>query len=97
MKQTDALSLAQIKIGLPLTDPLEPELVGFLVALGPRSPNSRALFRVEHPELEAGHVSGLAHLPSQGIDLACEMALGQPAYRWVAGHLTDSVGVGGQQ
>ncbi len=91
------LTLLEVQVRLPLANPFQPELVSLLVALGAGRPDRRTLLGVQHPELEAGHVGGLAHLAAQGIDLAGEVSLGQTADGGVAGHLSDGVQVDGEQ
>jgi hypothetical protein len=46
---------------------------------------------IEEPKLDAGLVRNPAHHAIQGVDLANEMALPQPADCRVAGHLADRV------
>ena len=51
VQQPDSLALFAVEQGLALTHPLQAELVSFLVALSPRSPNRRPLLGVEHAKL----------------------------------------------
>ena len=91
MKQLGDLPLTNIQVGLTLTNPLHPKLISFFVALSPWCPHSRASLGVEHSELKSGHVGALAHLSTERINLPCEVPLGQPSNRRVAGHLPDGV------
>ena len=91
------LSLEDSQPGLQLTKMLHPELVGFLVALGPGGLDGRALGRVQQPKLDAGHVGGHAHLSPQGIDLADDVALGLAPDGGVTAHLGDGVDVPRQE
>ena len=72
-------------------------MIGLFVALGARGPDGRAFFSVEHPELETGHAGVLAHFPAQGVDFTGQVAFGEAADGWIAGHLADSVGVDGEK
>lgn len=65
--------------------------VKLAVRLRPWTPDGRTLAPVEHAELNARTVDGPRHDPVQRIDLADEMALAQPAYGRIAGHLADRV------
>ena len=91
MNQLGDLPLTNIQVGLTLTNPLHPKLISFFVALSPWRPHSRASLGVEHSELKSGHVGALAHLSTERINLPCEVSLGQPSNRRVAGHLPDGV------
>src|SRR6185503_876024 len=79
VQQFIRLRLFYVKIRFPLTNPLEAKLVSLLVALRSGSPNAGPLFGVEHAKLKASHVSGFAHLPSEGINFPRQVALGQAA------------------
>ncbi len=63
--------------------------VELAVGLGAGALHGRSLAAVEHPELDAGLVGDAAHQPVEGIDLAHQMALAEPADGRVAGHLAD--------
>ena len=67
------------------------------VGLGTRAAHGRALADVEDPELDAGTVYGAAHETVQRVDLAHQLALGQPADGRVAGHFPDVFRVMGNQ
>jgi hypothetical protein len=67
------------------------------VALRARSPDSRPLAAVEHPELNHGEIGGSAHDPSKRIDFADDSALRDSANRWVARHLSDCLESAGNQ
>ena len=77
MQNPGNLALLDIYIRFPFANPLEPELVGFLVTLCARCPDGRTSLGVEHPKLQAGHVGGFAHLAPQRVNLPRQMALGQ--------------------
>src|SRR5439155_14962667 len=62
-----------------------------LVALRPQRAHGRPVPRVEHAELDAGLVGVATHLAAQRVDLLHEVALGDAADRWIAGHLRDLV------
>ncbi|MEY4227773.1 MAG: hypothetical protein RLZ84_365, partial [Actinomycetota bacterium] len=91
------LGLLAVQVRLTLAHPLQPKLVGLLVTLRPGGPNRRPLLGVQHPELQPTEVRGLAHFPSDGVDLPCQMPFGQPSHRRVARHLADRVELDGQQ
>jgi hypothetical protein len=59
------------------------------VGLGARPLHRRTFAPVQHAELDAGGVSDLAHEAVQGVDLADQMALAEPANGRIAGHLAD--------
>jgi hypothetical protein len=59
------------------------------VALCARSPHSRALAAVQHPELNHGEVSSSSHDSSERIDLPDYGSLGDAANRRIARHLPD--------
>ena len=71
--------------------------VELAVGLRTGAANSRPPTAVEHAELDPGAVDGAAHDAVQGVDLAHEVALAQPADRRVAGHHADGLGLVGQQ
>ena len=63
--------------------------VQLAVGLGARAPHRRSLAAVQHAELDAGPVDRAAHDAVERVDLAHQMALGEPADRRVARHLAD--------
>ena len=71
--------------------------VELAVGLGARPLHGRPLAAVENAELDAGAVDHPAHDAVEGIDLAHEMPLAEPADRRVARHLADGVGLVGDQ
>ncbi len=71
--------------------------VELAVGLGARAAHRRPLAAVEQAELDAGAVDGAAHHAVERVDLAHQMALGQPADRRVARHLADRRTFVGQQ
>src|SRR5260370_28558165 len=87
------LPLFYIELLLTFTHPFESELIGLLVTLSAWRPNRRSLFRVQHPELQSGHIGGFPHFATDGIDFTGQMALCQASNGRIAGHLTDSVEV----
>jgi hypothetical protein len=91
------LALFDIEVGFALANPLEPKLIGFLVALRTWGPNARASFSVQHPKLKTGHICCLAHFAAEGVDLAGEVTFGQTTDGWVAGHLADGIGIDRKQ
>src|SRR5438445_7353098 len=97
MKQLGSLPLSQIEVRLPLTYPLESELIRLFVALSPGRPYGRSLLGVEHPELQASHIGGLAHLTAECIDFPCEMSLCQPPNCGITRHLANGIYIGCQQ
>ena len=72
-------------------------LVETAVRLGPGPLHRRPLGPVEHPELDARAVDGPPHDAVQGIDLAHQVALAQPADRRIAGHFADGVDAMGDE
>ncbi len=90
------VSLMELHPGHRLQLTLHPELIGLLVALGPRRPDGRAFRGIQHAPLDAGGVRVQAHHPAEGIDFPDHVALGKPANRRIAGHLRDRVEVLGQ-
>src|SRR6266508_1531570 len=67
------------------------------VALRARRPHGGTLGAVEHTELDRRAIGGAAHDAAQGVHLAHDGALGDPADRGIAGHLADGVEVGGEK
>ena len=59
------------------------------IGLGARPAHRRTLASVEHPKLDAAGIGDPAHQPVQRIDLADQVALAEPADRWIAGHRAD--------
>jgi hypothetical protein len=59
------------------------------VTLRARSPDCRALAAIQHPELQAGQVSGPCHDAAECIDLANHRTFGHAADGRVARHLAD--------
>jgi hypothetical protein len=96
MEQAHGLALFAVQSRLALANPLQTELVGLLIALGTRSPDRRSLLGVQHPKLKPAEVGGLAHLSTQSVDFSGEVALGKPANRRIAGHLSDGIQIDGQ-
>ena len=62
------------------------------VGLGARAAHRRPLAAVEHAELDAAGVRHPAHEAVEGVDLAHEMALPEPADRRIARHGADGRG-----
>src|SRR6185503_21162192 len=59
------------------------------ITLCPRGPDRRPFRPVEHPKLNSGEIRGPSHHATERVDLAHHRALGDPADRRVAGHLTN--------
>ena len=59
------------------------------IGLGARPAHRRAFAPIEDPELDAASVGHAAHQPIQGVNLADEMPLPQPANRRIARHGAD--------
>src|SRR2546422_4047224 len=97
VKEFGRLALPEVQVRLPFANPLEPELIGLLIALRTRCPNSRPFLGVQHPELEASHVRRLTHLTTERVNLTDQMTFGQSTDGWIAGHLADRIGIDGQQ
>ncbi len=97
VKNFRCLSLFYIQIWLRFANPFHAKLVGLFIALSARSPDSRTFFGVQHPELQPGHVRVPAHLPTQSINFARQMPLGESADGRVARHLSDCVCIHGKQ
>src|SRR3954467_7815725 len=74
-KQSGSLTLAQIQVRLPLTNPLQSKLVGLLIALGARSPNGGTFLGVQHAKLEPSHIRRFRHFATQGVDLPNQVPL----------------------
>ncbi len=75
----------------------DPGAVALLVGLRARCPHRRAAAPVQHLELDAGGVDGLAHQTAESIDLPDQLALGGAAHGWIARHRGDGVGGEGTQ
>jgi len=89
--------LEQGEARLGLDGPADLALVELAVDLGPRRPHGRPLARVQGPELDPGAVGGAPHEPPEGIHLAHEMTLADPADGGVAAHLAQGLDVVGEQ
>ena len=63
--------------------------VELAVGLGARPAHGRALATVEKAELDSGLIGDAAHHAVEGIDLAHQMALAEPADGRIAGHGAD--------
>jgi hypothetical protein len=68
-----------------------------LVALRAGAPDGRAARGVEQAELNAHGVGHDSHDAAERVDLAHEVALGDPADRGIAGHLRDQIPVHREQ
>ena len=82
-------ALDDLEIGRGADRRLHGLAVELAVGLGARALHGRPLGAVEQPELDAGRVGHPAHQAVQGIDLAHQMALAEPADGRIAGHLAD--------
>ena len=65
--------------------------VGGFVALAAGGPDGRAAAQVEGLRLKRGKVGIATHFAAEGVQLADQVALGEPADRWVAGHARQGV------
>ena len=63
--------------------------VKLAVGLGAGALHRGAFAPVQHAELDAGGVSHPAHQAVEGVDLADQMPLAEPANGRIAGHLAD--------
>ena len=63
--------------------------IEFAVGLGAGPTHRRPLAAIEDPELDAAGIGHAAHQAVQGIDLAHQMALAEPADGRIAGHGAD--------
>ena len=63
--------------------------VKLAVGLGAGALHRRAFAAVQHAELDAGGIGHLAHQAVEGVDLADQMPLAEPANGRIAGHLAD--------
>ena len=86
-----------LKIGRRADGGLHGGLIERPVGLGAGALDGRALGAVQEPELDAGGVGDAAHEAVEGIDLAHQVALAEPADGRIAGHFADGCeGVGDQ-
>jgi hypothetical protein len=86
-----------MKIWLAFEHFTHPDAVLLLVTLGARGPHGWSAGGIEQPKLNAYSVSDFAHDSAQGINFTHQMSLGNAAYRRVAGHLGDKIGIQGKQ
>ena len=93
-KDIDNRVAADLEVGLLGQQRLHGLAVELAIGLGARAAHGRPLGKIEGAELDAGAVDGAAHDAVQGIDLAHQMALAQPADGGIAGHLADRVDAG---
>ena len=82
-------ALDHLEIGGGADGRLHGLAVELAVGLGARALHGRTLGAVEQPELDAGGVGDAAHQAVEGIDLAHQVALAEPADGRIAGHLAD--------
>ena len=97
LKELHHLPLLQVQPRLRFEHLLHAQPVKVAIGLGPRRPHRRALFGVEHPELDAGGVDIARHLAAEGVDLADQVPLGQTADGRIARHLPAHVQMQRQQ
>ena len=95
--QLSHLSLLDEEIRLALQHLAHLEAVLLLVTLGARRPHGRPPGSIEQAKLDSHRVSDFAHDPAQGIHLAYQMALGNPAHGRIARHLGNQVHVEREQ
>ncbi len=72
-------------------------MVALLVLLRARAAHGRAAAAVEQPELDPAGVGDAAHRAAQGVDLADQVALAEPADGRVARHAGHRVRSQGDQ
>ncbi len=89
--------LPQGQVRLLFAEAFDFRLIGPLVGLCPGAVHGGTFAAVEHAELDAGGVDGLAHGPAEGVDFADDLSLGHAADGRIAAHLGDGVEVAGQQ
>ena len=70
------IALQKMEVGGVFQDPFEPELVSFLVALGPGGLHARTFARIEHTKLDPRRVRVLTHHTSERIDLPDHVSFG---------------------
>jgi hypothetical protein len=97
LENLHCLRLFYVQIRFGFANPLKPELVSLLVALGARCPNGRPFLGVEHSELKTGHVRGLSHFTTHGVNFPRQVPFCQAADSRVARHLTDGIGIDSQE
>jgi hypothetical protein len=89
MTTAAARGRAQLQVRLLAQQAPHGRLVEPPIGLGARPADGRPLAGVQGSELNPGAVDGPRHDPVEGVDLAHQMALAQPADGRVAGHLAD--------
>ena len=60
------------------------------IALGARTPHSRPLRAVQHPELESRGISDQSHHSTECVNLPDNLSFRDSAYRRVAGHTGET-------
>ena len=91
------VGLLEGEIGKILQKRFDTELIGLLVTLGTRSPNTRTFGCIEHPKLDSRGIRVESHDPAECINLPNEVTFSQSSNGWVARHLTDRIGILCQQ
>jgi hypothetical protein len=89
--------LAQIDVWVFFDLAFDIELIRFLIGLSPGGVHRRPLAAIEQPELDPRAIDRLTHQSTERIDLANDLAFGNPTDRWVAAHLPDRIEVPGQK
>src|SRR5215467_16046105 len=82
---------AALTKGQPWTrfhDPFHSLAIQSLISLSPRCSHRRALFCVEHSELNSSFVDGSTHLPTQSVNLFNQVPFPDTTYGGITGHLT---------
>ena len=95
-QERGGVSLVKINSGGGLQQVLHAELVGLLIALGPRCAHARSLPGIEESPLDRGGIGIQSHRSAQGIDLADHVSLPETSDGGVAAHLANGVQVLGQ-
>src|SRR5579871_740044 len=89
--------LAKRQSGLGFDMMFHRELVELLVCLGAGRVHGWAFGAVQHAKLNARGVDYFAHRAAEGIDLAHDLALGNPADGRIAAHLRHGIGAHRQE
>ncbi len=93
--QSGHFGLFDADIRFLLEDLAHASSIQLLVHLSARRPNGGSAAGVEQPELDAHRVGHFPHHPTQRVDFAHQVTLGNAADGGVAGHLRDQVQVHG--
>jgi hypothetical protein len=91
LNETVCLRLDHVEIVHGVQQGLNRLLIKLAVRLCPRTPDSRALAPIEHPELYARLVCSQPHQSTHGVDFAHQVAFAKPANGGIAGHHADAL------